>query len=159
MTISLEELRELMDAMEGENLEFKEARHSYQFDKLLKYCAAIANEGQMPFPTLLSNQAGETRFVISPGTAEWVRQAMALTVTEGPARGAAVPGVTVAGKVGTAETGGDTASHAWFVGFAPAGPGERPRFAVAVVVEHGGKGSQAAAPIAARLLELALAAP
>ena len=45
MTISLEELRELMDAMEGENLEFKEARHSYQFDKLLKYCAAIANEG------------------------------------------------------------------------------------------------------------------
>jgi ATP-dependent DNA helicase RecG len=45
MTISLEELRELMDAMEGENLEFKEARHSYQFDKLLQYCAAIANEG------------------------------------------------------------------------------------------------------------------
>jgi len=45
MTISLEELQRLMDAMEGENLEFKEARHSYQFDKLLKYCAAIANEG------------------------------------------------------------------------------------------------------------------
>lgn len=45
MTISLEELRKLMDAMEGENLEFKEARQSYQFDKLLKYCAALANEG------------------------------------------------------------------------------------------------------------------
>jgi len=45
MTISLQELRKLMDAMEGENLEFKKARHSYQFDKLLKYCAAIANEG------------------------------------------------------------------------------------------------------------------
>ena len=34
-----------MNAMEGENLEFKEARQSYQFDKLLKYCAAVANEG------------------------------------------------------------------------------------------------------------------
>ena len=45
MTISLEELQELMNAMEGENLEFKEAKQSYQFDKLLKYCAALANEG------------------------------------------------------------------------------------------------------------------
>jgi len=45
MTISLEELQRLMNAMEGENLEFKEARQSYQFDKLLKYCAALANEG------------------------------------------------------------------------------------------------------------------
>ncbi len=45
MTISLEELQRLMNAIEGENLEFKEARQSYQFDKLLKYCAALANEG------------------------------------------------------------------------------------------------------------------
>jgi ATP-dependent DNA helicase RecG len=45
MTILLEELQRLMNAMEGENLEFKEARQSYQFDKLLKYCAALANEG------------------------------------------------------------------------------------------------------------------
>jgi ATP-dependent DNA helicase RecG len=45
MTILLEELQRLMSAMEGENLEFKEAKQSYQFDKLLKYCAALANEG------------------------------------------------------------------------------------------------------------------
>jgi len=45
MTISLEELQKLMNAMEGENLEFKEAKQSYQFDKLLRYCAALANEG------------------------------------------------------------------------------------------------------------------
>ena len=45
MTTSLEEIQGLMNAMEGENLEFKEARQSYQFDKLLKYCAALANEG------------------------------------------------------------------------------------------------------------------
>ncbi len=45
MTISPEELQNLMNAMEGENLEFKEAKQSYPFDKLLKYCAALANEG------------------------------------------------------------------------------------------------------------------
>jgi ATP-dependent DNA helicase RecG len=45
MTISLEELQRLMNAMEGENLEFKEARNRYHFDKLLNYCAALANEG------------------------------------------------------------------------------------------------------------------
>ncbi len=45
MTISTEELQNLMIAMEGENLEFKEAKQSYPFDKLLKYCAALANEG------------------------------------------------------------------------------------------------------------------
>jgi len=45
MTISQEELQKLMNAMEGENLEFKEAKQSYPFDKLVKYCAALANEG------------------------------------------------------------------------------------------------------------------
>jgi ATP-dependent DNA helicase RecG len=45
MTISLEELQRLMNALEGENLEFKEAKQSYEFDNLLKYCAALANEG------------------------------------------------------------------------------------------------------------------
>ena len=45
MTISLEELQRLMNALEDENLEFKEAKQSYEFDNLLKYCAALANEG------------------------------------------------------------------------------------------------------------------
>lgn len=45
MTVSLEELQILMNAMEGENLEFKEAKQSYQFDKLIRYCSALANEG------------------------------------------------------------------------------------------------------------------
>jgi peptidoglycan glycosyltransferase len=121
--------------------------------------ATIANDGQMPRPTLLLNQPGGTKTVVSLETAQWVSQAMALAVAEGPAGLAAVPNATVAGKVGTAETGGDALPHAWFVGFAPAGPGESPRFAVAVVVEHGGEGSQVAAPIAARLLKLAMALP
>jgi len=45
MTISLTELQRFLNAMEGENLEFKEAKQSYQFDKLIRYCSALANEG------------------------------------------------------------------------------------------------------------------
>jgi ATP-dependent DNA helicase RecG len=45
MTVSVEELQRLVNAVEGENLEFKEAKQSYQFDKLIRYCTALANEG------------------------------------------------------------------------------------------------------------------
>ena len=121
--------------------------------------ATVANDGRMPTPTLLLNQTETARAIVGTETAQLVRQAMTLAVAEGPAGQAAVPGLTVAGKTGTAEGGGEGVPHAWFVGFVPAGPEETPRFAVAVVVEHGGRGSQAAAPIAAQLLALALAAP
>jgi ATP-dependent DNA helicase RecG len=45
MNTSLEQVHCFMTDLEGERLEFKEARKSYPFDKLLRYCAAIANEG------------------------------------------------------------------------------------------------------------------
>lgn len=45
MTITLAELQQLMDSPEGAHLQFKEARNSYEFDNLVKYCAALANEG------------------------------------------------------------------------------------------------------------------
>jgi peptidoglycan glycosyltransferase len=121
--------------------------------------ATVANDGQMPRPTLLLNQTESVQPVVSPETARLVRQAMTLAVTEGPADQAALPGITVAGKVGTAEAGDKRVPHAWFVGFAPAGPSEMPGFSIAVVVEHGGSGNRAAAPIAAQLLAMALDAP
>ena len=43
--ISIEQLEELMISKEGENFEFKEAKSRYDFEKLVKYCAALANEG------------------------------------------------------------------------------------------------------------------
>jgi len=45
MNTSLEQIHRFMIDLEGERLEFKEAQKSYPFDKLLRYCAAIANEG------------------------------------------------------------------------------------------------------------------
>jgi penicillin-binding protein 2 len=66
-----------------------------------------------------------------------------------------VPGVTMSGKTGTAQVrkllsrggGGDWKGrdHSWFICYAPS---EAPRYAMAVVVEHGGFGASAAAPIA-----------
>ena len=43
--LRLEELQQCMDAEEGEHLEFKEAKSNFHFEKLVKYCAALANEG------------------------------------------------------------------------------------------------------------------
>jgi predicted HTH transcriptional regulator len=45
MKTALECLQVLLDDNEDEHLEFKEAKHNFHFDKLVKYCAAFANEG------------------------------------------------------------------------------------------------------------------
>lgn len=45
MTVSSQQLQEWMNAAEGEHFEFKEARNNYDFEKLTKYCSALANEG------------------------------------------------------------------------------------------------------------------
>ena len=42
---SLEQLQQWMESNEDEHLEFKEAKDHFDFEKLVKYCAALANEG------------------------------------------------------------------------------------------------------------------
>lgn len=88
---------------------------------------------------------------------EWVAKnvstAMRAVVTSGTGRRAAVTGITVAGKTGTADNPGGKA-HAWFIAFAPA---DKPRIALAVVLENsGGTGGAKAAPIAAQVIKAAL---
>lgn len=77
---------------------------------------------------------------------------MEAVVARGTGTTARIPGVTVAGKTGTA-TNPEGRAHSWFVCFAPA---ENPRVAVAIVVENGGYGADVAAPIARDVLETAL---
>ena len=78
---------------------------------------------------------------------------MVQVVQAGSGFEAQIPGVQVAAKTGTAETGDGKAPHAWFVAFAPA---DHPRVAVVVIVEHGGEGAFVAAPLAKQILEAAL---
>ena len=95
------------------------------------------------------------RVPISPQTAEVVKGMMVQGVENGWASKAAISGVVVGGKTGTAELGGETVPHSWFIGLAPA---EAPRFVVAVVKENSGFGSEQAAPVGRRILEAGLAA-
>jgi len=84
-----------------------------------------------------------------------VREGMRAAVEWGTARGAALEGVTVAGKTGTAEypgprdEEGNLPTHAWFVAFAPV---EDPQIALLVFVAGGGEGTRTAVPIAAEIL-------
>ena len=125
--------------------------------------ATIANAGAMPRPFLVKRLAAQSVNLttrpellaqpISTQTADAVREMMIAVVRRGTGTAGALPNVTVAGKTGTA-TNPHGKSHAWFVAFAPAAA---PRVAVAVVVENVGYGGTFAAPIAKRVLRVALA--
>ena len=139
--------------------------------------AAIANGGVLVEPrTVLRREtdegvieAGEPkvlgRLPVAPEHLEMIRDALEAVVGEPRGTGgrARVPGVRVAGKTGTVqvvrlkhtedleedEIPIKFRDHAWFVAFAPV---EAPEIVVAVLVEHGGHGGSAAAPIAQRVL-------
>jgi peptidoglycan glycosyltransferase len=104
----------------------------------------------------------EWKRAVQPTTAAAVTQMMIDVVRRGTGTAAAVPGHTVAGKTGTAETADGQPPHAWFIGFAPA---EAPRYAIAVIVENGGDlgdeatGGRVAAPVAGKVLARLLALP
>ncbi|MCL6440204.1 MAG: penicillin-binding protein 2 [Thermoleophilum sp.] len=128
--------------------------------------AAVANGGLLVRPHLtdrIVDPSGrvvervgrdvETR-VMSPTTAGQLTEMMSRVVEEGSGTAAALAGVRVAGKTGTAEVAGGTANQAWFIGFAPV---DSPRVAVAVTVERTqGQGGTVAAPIARTVLETLL---
>jgi peptidoglycan glycosyltransferase len=128
--------------------------------------AAVVNDGDVPSPHLIQavrSPAGgllqrETSrdwrsHAMKASTAQLVHDMMVAVVTGGSGGAAAVPGVTVGGKTGTAQLGGNQAPHAWFIGFAE--QGDR-AVAIAVVVENGGSGGQVAAPIFAKVAEAAM---
>jgi cell division protein FtsI/penicillin-binding protein 2 len=96
----------------------------------------------------------EPRRVVSPAVARDVATLMQAVVAYGSGQSAALAGVTVAGKTGTAEIGRGVRDTAWFIGYAPA---EAPQYAVAIMIVRGGVGGEVAAPVAGQLLAAALA--
>ena len=89
--------------------------------------------------------------LLSDRTLQAIREGLELTVAhpQGTGHKAQIPGLLVAGKTGTAQVGSDKPDHAWFAGYVPA---DRPRYAFAVFLEHGGSGSKAAAPLARQVI-------
>jgi peptidoglycan glycosyltransferase len=122
--------------------------------------ATIANRGIRHRPRLVRSEPREHHRVVKPGIAAQVRDMMLEVVRSGTGTAAALPGVEVAGKTGTAELvpTADAASDpsntdAWFVAFAPA---SAPKVAVAVMLIGAGQGGASAAPIAREVLAAGL---
>jgi peptidoglycan glycosyltransferase len=124
--------------------------------RLLGITAAIANGGMFVEPMWISNpepeDASPTRILGARNAARLGRD-MALAVSSGTGRSVAHVRPAIAGKTGTAEVDG-APSHAWFTGFAPASGSGR-RLAFVVLVEGGGYGGRAAAPIGGAIVEAA----
>lgn len=146
--------------------------------QLLGAYAAIANGGTLYTPQVVEEVtnplgAGLSGFTprergklkASPETLAYVRSALAGVVSDngGTAHWLHASGLKIAGKTGTAQVSRlikrtkniETIAykyrdHAWFAGFAPY---DDPQIAVVVIVEHGGFGSSAAAPVAKELFK------
>jgi penicillin-binding protein A len=130
---------------------------------------AVANGGKVMEPHVLKEVTSPSgglvvkvkphvwRRAMKPSTAAVLNQMMQAVVQSGTGTAAAIPGVKVAGKTGTAETGQNHVYTAWFIFFAPA---DNPQIAGAVVLEHqlNGFGGSVAAPIAKQLMEAILPA-
>ncbi|HEY2769552.1 MAG TPA: penicillin-binding transpeptidase domain-containing protein [Solirubrobacteraceae bacterium] len=132
--------------------------------------ATIAMGGRRPIPTVQAHQKPRFVHVTSRHIAHQVEQMMIAVVQSGTGVSAQIPGVTVAGKTGTAELRNtvqpstdpnaappDAASNtdAWFVGYAPVG---KPKIVVGALFPAQGAGGQTAAPAVKGVLEAGLSA-
>lgn len=91
---------------------------------------------------------------LDPKIFEWIKSAMRTVVTDGTARwGGAVYSCAMAGKTSSAEVVGRE-THSWFTAFAPYGSKDKKNIiSVTAIVEHGGAGSETAAPIVSEIIE------
>jgi penicillin-binding protein 2 len=131
------------------NLSIGQGENAQTVINMARFYTALATDGTAPRPHLIEQPTERTQlFSIRPEQLEALRLAMADVVSgRGTAGSAAVQGLTVAGKTGTAQNAGP--DHAWFVGFAPY---DDPQIVVAVFVEYGLHG-YTAARIATRVME------
>lgn len=129
---------------------------------MARFYTALATDGWMARPTLAGKKVDRQKvFTLPPDQLQGLRRALAGVVSErGTAAGAAIEGVVIAGKTGTAQSGtydkvtGKELNHAWFTGYAPA---QNPRIVVAVMLEnvsfHGSVSARLASAMIARYLK------
>ena len=132
--------------------------------QMARLLAFVANDGWLVTPHVVSDEGTARRTSdidhspyrvtrhripgITTETLSAVRAGLQAVVEEPIGTGfktVRLPGVSIAGKTGTAETAPGKPDHAWFTGYFPA---DKPQYVIVVVLEHGGSGSKAAGPIA-----------
>ena len=129
--------------------------------------AGVADAGRVMKPYLVQRVTAPSGAVLqraqpslwtiatTPATAQTLNVMMQQVVNAGTGSAAALSGIQVAGKTGTAQRG--NSNVAWFIAFAPA---DHPRIAVAVTIENTQfTGGDVAAPLAAQVIKAALAQP
>jgi len=131
--------------------------------------AAIGNEGRLMEPqlvdrivtpkghTILRRRPKLIRQAVRKSTAREVADMMRRVVQEGTGTAAQIPGYSVGGKTGTAETGVPGVNTTWFIAFAAKDESRPPEVAVAVVLQNqNGVGGTTAAPIARAVMQAIL---
>ena len=135
--------------------------------QMARMMAVIANGGRLVQPHIVRLVSGKPvpyepprSLGLKPSTLAAIRKGLFMAVNSGgSAQRAQISDLVVAGKTGSAQVVSssklkkdiDTIQpRAWFAGFAPL---DNPRIALAVLVEHGGSGGAAAAPVALTILE------
>jgi penicillin-binding protein 2 len=140
--------------------------------QMARFMGAVANGGVLWKPRMVARiqspdgaplatetAVEERKAAVSPVVFEFLHESLAAVVASGTGKGAQVPGVTIAGKTGTAQTREFKSDadrkrrdqdNAWFAAFAPV---EDPRVVVVVFAERAGLGGQVAAPIAREIFK------
>nr|MBA3403321.1 hypothetical protein [Gemmatimonadaceae bacterium] len=126
------------------NLSIGQGENSQTVVNMAKFFTALATDGHTSTPSLVK-RTPDRKKVLNFTPKQWtgIRNALAGVVSaRGTAGGSAIKGLVIAGKTGTAQNSENpNLDHAWFVGFAPA---DKPTIVVAVFLEFGDHGWQAA---------------
>ncbi len=147
------------------NFSFGQGKLSATPLQINRFTCAVANGGELPFMRIIkgitvdgkntSDKSIHKTRIINSDTAEILRNMMISAVSENENSNASAENISVGAKTSTAQTGrfddsGEEFCHAWITGFFPA---ENPEYAVTVLVEDGGYGNEAAAPIFREIAE------
>jgi len=119
---------------------------------MLRYVSAIANGGELVTPHIIADKEYSGTQLVKAETAYTLAQMMSYNVSAHYDGANNFPGLNIAAKTGTAETGNGL-SHSWFVGFL--NDSEHP-YAFVVFIENGGGGLSAAGQVANVILQSAV---
>jgi peptidoglycan glycosyltransferase len=122
---------------------------------------AVANDGKIMEPRIVREVRSPDGIILDkptpsvrrqalpPATANTLNVMMQEVVIQGGFTEVEIPGMKVAGKTGTAESGNGP-PHSWWITFAPA---DDPEIAMCVMIENGGRADRGAMPLASRLMK------